>query len=128
LIFFFGGIEMNKEIVLTGIKPTGKVHVGNYINAIKPALQIAQNSDCTALYFIADYHGLTAVQDRNQFNELSYSIAATWLALGLDPERVVQWMAAPDQQDSILLEGAKKARELAAPLLEKVKQKIGRYR
>lgn len=80
---------MNNEIVLTGIKPTGKVHVGNYITAIKPALQIAKHSECTALYFIADYHGLTFIQDRNEFNELSYGIAATWLALGLDPERVV---------------------------------------
>lgn len=80
---------MKNEIVLTGIKPTGKVHVGNYIAAIKPALQIAKDSDCTALYFIADYHGLTFIQDRNEFNELSYGIAATWLALGLDPERVV---------------------------------------
>ncbi|MDQ6421275.1 tryptophan--tRNA ligase [Paenibacillus sp. LHD-117] len=80
---------MNNEIVLTGIKPTGKVHVGNYIAAIKPALQIAKNSNCTALYFIADYHGLTFIQNRDEFNDLSYGIAATWLALGLDPERVV---------------------------------------
>lgn len=80
---------MNKEIVLTGIKPTGKVHVGNYIGAIKPALQMAKDSDCTSLYFIADYHGLTFIRDKNEFNDLSYGIAATWLALGLDPERVV---------------------------------------
>lgn len=77
------------SIVLTGIKPTGRVHIGNYIAAIKPALQIADNRDCTALYFIADYHGLTFIQNREEFNELSYGIAATWLALGLDPERVV---------------------------------------
>lgn len=80
---------MSKEIVLTGIKPTGKVHLGNYIGAIKPALQLAGASDCTALYFIADYHGLTFIQDRDEFRNLSYGIAATWLALGLDPERVI---------------------------------------
>lgn len=80
---------MGKEIVLTGIKPTGKVHLGNYIGAIKPALQLAGASDCTALYFIADYHGLTFIQDRDEFRNLSYGIAATWLALGLDPERVI---------------------------------------
>ena len=80
---------MNNEIVLTGIKPTGKVHLGNCIAAIKPALQIAKDSDCTALYFIADYHGLTFIQNRDEFNDLSYGIAATWLALGLDPDRVV---------------------------------------
>ncbi|MEI2395991.1 tryptophan--tRNA ligase [Paenibacillus phytohabitans] len=80
---------MSKEIVLTGIKPTGRVHLGNYIGAIKPALQLAGAGDCTALYFIADYHGLTFIQDRDEFRDLSYGIAATWLALGLDPERVV---------------------------------------
>ncbi|MBD3919990.1 tryptophan--tRNA ligase [Paenibacillus sp. PR3] len=80
---------MSQEIVLTGIKPTGKVHLGNYIAAIKPALAIAQERPCTALYFIADYHGLTFIQDRNEFNDLSYGIAATWLAIGLDPERVI---------------------------------------
>lgn len=80
---------MSDKIVLTGIKPTGQVHVGNYIAAIKPALQIAQNSHCSALYFVADYHGLTFIQNRESFNELSYGIAATWLALGLDPEKVI---------------------------------------
>jgi len=80
---------MNGELVLTGIKPTGKVHVGNYIGAIKPALKFAQESGCTALFFIADYHALTFIQNPREFRELSYGIAATWLALGLDPERVV---------------------------------------
>ncbi|WP_409341024.1 tryptophan--tRNA ligase [Paenibacillus sp. MBLB4367] len=80
---------MTTEIVLTGIKPTGKVHLGNYIAAIKPALQIAKDSDCIALYFIADYHALTFIQNRDEFNDLSYGIAATWLALGLDPDRVI---------------------------------------
>ncbi|WNS45973.1 tryptophan--tRNA ligase [Paenibacillus sp. MMS20-IR301] len=80
---------MSKEIVLTGIKPTGKVHLGNYIGAIKPALQMAGTGSCSALYFIADYHGLNFIQDRKEFNELTYGIAATWLALGLDPERVI---------------------------------------
>ncbi|ACT00581.1 tryptophan--tRNA ligase [Paenibacillus sp. JDR-2] len=75
--------------VLTGIKPTGRVHIGNYIAAIKPALEIAKKQDRTALYFIADYHGLTFIQNRDEFNDLSYGIAATWLALGLNPEQVV---------------------------------------
>lgn len=80
---------MNRDIVLTGIKPTGRVHAGNYIAAIQPALRMAQENDCTALYFIADYHGLTAMQNKKEFCELSYGIAATWLALGLDPDRAV---------------------------------------
>ncbi|WP_211749061.1 tryptophan--tRNA ligase [Paenibacillus sp. Marseille-Q4541] len=76
------------RVILTGIKPTGEVHVGNYIGAIKPALQLAEQSQSSALYFIADYHGLTFLQDAKEFSRLSYSIAATWLALGLNPEQV----------------------------------------
>jgi tryptophanyl-tRNA synthetase len=79
---------MLKKVVLTGIKPTGRVHIGNYIAAIKPALQLAQTQDYNPVYFIADYHGLTFIQNKEEFNHLSYGIAATWLALGLDPDRV----------------------------------------
>ncbi|WP_195575168.1 tryptophan--tRNA ligase [Paenibacillus sp. 1001270B_150601_E10] len=80
---------MSNEIVLTGVKPTGKVHVGNYIGAIKPALGMASSQDCTAIFFIPDYHGLTFIQDRDELKTLTYGIAATWLAMGLDPEKVV---------------------------------------
>lgn len=80
---------MSNEIVLTGVKPTGKVHVGNYIGAIKPALEMASSQDCTAIFFIPDYHGLTFIQDRDELKSLTYGIAATWLAMGLDPEKVV---------------------------------------
>jgi tryptophanyl-tRNA synthetase len=80
---------MEAKIVLTGIKPTGKVHIGNYMGAIKPALELANMDGHTSLYFIADYHGLTFIQDRHEFNQLSYGIAATWLALGLDPDKVI---------------------------------------
>lgn len=78
-----------KDIVLTGIKPTGQIHLGNYIGAIKPALKLAKNSDYQAAYFIADYHGLTKIHDREEFRTLTYGVAATWLALGLDPEKVI---------------------------------------
>lgn len=78
-----------KDLVLTGIKPTGEVHLGNYIGAIKPALELAKNPQHQAVYFIADYHGLTKIHNANEFQTLSYGIAATWLALGLDPERVI---------------------------------------
>jgi len=54
---------------------------------IKPALELARSFQ--AFYFIADYHALTTARDRNQFKNRIYEIAATWLALGLDPERVV---------------------------------------
>jgi len=77
---------MNK-IALTGIKPTGTPHIGNYLGMIKPALELVEAY--RAFYFIADYHALTTVKDRNRLNQMVYEIAATWLALGLDPDRVV---------------------------------------
>lgn len=75
------------KIALTGIKPTGTPHIGNYLGTIKPSLELAQSFQ--AFYFIADYHALTTTRDRNELNRRIYEVAATWLALGLDPERVV---------------------------------------
>ena len=75
-------------ISLTGIKPTGTPHLGNYVGAIKPALKLAESSR-TALYFIADYHALTSVTDPKEMERDVYEVAATWLASGLDPEKVI---------------------------------------
>ena len=76
-----------KKIALTGIKPTGTPHIGNYLGAIKPALELAQNYD--ARYFIADYHALNSIKNPKLLNELTYEIAATWLAFGLDTKKVL---------------------------------------
>jgi tryptophanyl-tRNA synthetase len=73
---------------LTGIKPTGTIHVGNYLGAMRPALELADQYD-SSLYFIADYHGLTSVHDREKLHASIYDIAAAWLAAGLDPERTL---------------------------------------
>lgn len=75
------------QIALTGIKPTGTPHIGNYLGMIKPALELVQNF--RALYFIADYHAMTTERDPEKLNRQIYEVAATWLALGLDPEKVV---------------------------------------
>jgi tryptophanyl-tRNA synthetase len=74
-------------IVLTGIKPTGRIHLGNYLGTILPALELARSH--RAFFFIADYHGLTTTQDPATFNRRIEEMAATWLALGLDPERSI---------------------------------------
>src|SRR4051812_14703569 len=84
-----GGNFFMKQKVLTGIKPTGIIHVGNYIGAIKPALELVKNERFTPLFFIADYHGLTKIHNAVEMRELSYGIAAAWIALGLDTERAV---------------------------------------
>ncbi|MDM5155515.1 tryptophan--tRNA ligase [Bacillus sp. DX1.1] len=74
---------MGEKVMLTGIKPTGYPHLGNYIGAIKPALEMSKNREGKALYFIADYHALNAVQDPKLFREYTKEVAATWLSLGL---------------------------------------------
>lgn len=76
----------SRRVSLTGIKPTGVPHLGNYIGAIRPAIELAETYD--AFYFIADYHALTTVRDPGQLDEYSRSVAASWLACGLDPQRV----------------------------------------
>jgi tryptophanyl-tRNA synthetase len=76
-----------RKISLTGIKPTGTPHIGNYLGMIKPALQLAETYH--AYYFIADYHALTSVRDGAELRQMSYDLTATFLALGMDPEDVV---------------------------------------
>jgi tryptophanyl-tRNA synthetase len=78
-----------KKQVLTGIKPTGRIHLGNYIGAIKPALGLAENQSYNTAYFVADYHGLTKIHDPIEMKELSYGVAAAWLALGLNPDSAI---------------------------------------
>ena len=75
------------KIALSGIKPTGALHIGNYLGMIKPALDLADNYK--ALYFIADYHALTTVRDHKALNQQVYGVAASLLALGLDTEKII---------------------------------------
>jgi tryptophanyl-tRNA synthetase len=75
------------KVSLTGIKPTGEPHLGNYIGAIKPALELVDGTE--SIYFIADYHALTSVRDPKLMAHWTRSVAATWLAAGLDPARTV---------------------------------------
>ncbi len=78
-----------KKRVLSGIKPTGYVHLGNYFGMIKPAIELSQNNDYEGYYFIADYHALTTLENAEQMQEYLYNVACTWLACGLDPNKVV---------------------------------------
>jgi len=77
-----------RQISLTGIKPTGTPHLGNYLGSIRPALSLAKNESTQAFYFIADYHSLTSVHQGDQLRHDIYEVAATWLACGLDPKKV----------------------------------------
>jgi tryptophanyl-tRNA synthetase len=73
--------------VLTGIKPTGTPHLGNYLGAIRPALDLARRNDGRrALYFVADYHAFTTVHDAAVMRDSVHEVTATWLACGLNPD------------------------------------------
>ncbi|MCF7793632.1 MAG: tryptophan--tRNA ligase [Candidatus Cloacimonetes bacterium] len=78
---------MAKKIALTGIKPTGLPHIGNFFGMYKPALELAEDYDTR--YFIADYHALNSMKDPKLVKELSYEVAATWLAMGLNPKESI---------------------------------------
>jgi tryptophanyl-tRNA synthetase len=73
--------------ILSGIKPSGKLHIGNYFGMMRPALELAQKGE--AFYFIADYHALTTVRDPAELRENSLDIALDFLACGLDPAKTV---------------------------------------
>ena len=76
-----------KPISLTGIKPTGRPHIGNYLGMYRPALDLMKNY--LGMYFVADYHALTTMHDPVTMRDLVYEVAASWLALGLDPDEAI---------------------------------------
>jgi tryptophanyl-tRNA synthetase len=73
--------------ILSGIQPSGKLHIGNYFGMMRPALELAQKGE--AFYFIADYHALTSVNDPKELREHALDVALDFLACGLDPHRTV---------------------------------------
>ena len=72
--------------ILTGITPSGYPHLGNYIGAIKPSLDLLDEK-CDSFLFIADLHAVIKVSDPKKLEELSNAIAMAWLASGLDPNK-----------------------------------------
>jgi len=79
---------MNRTRVLTGITTTGTPHLGNYAGAIRPAIAASRREDVDAFFFMADYHALIKSEDPARIARSRLEIAASWLACGLDPERV----------------------------------------
>jgi len=74
--------------VLTGITPSGIPHLGNYAGAIRPAIEASQASNTDAFYFLADYHALVKCEDAARVAQSRLQVAATWLAAGLDADKV----------------------------------------
>lgn len=79
---------MSLTRVLTGITTSGTPHLGNYVGAIRPAVAASHAPDVESFYFLADYHALIKVQDPARVQRSTLEIAATWLACGLEPDKV----------------------------------------
>ncbi|WP_342316905.1 tryptophan--tRNA ligase [Lysobacter sp. FW306-1B-D06B] len=79
---------MSPTRVLTGITTSGTPHLGNYVGAIRPAVAASRDPGVESFYFLADYHALIKVQDPARVQRSTLEIAATWLACGLEPDKV----------------------------------------
>ncbi|SDU62699.1 tryptophan--tRNA ligase [Desulfobacula phenolica] len=75
---------MKNADFLTGITPSGTPHLGNYVGAIRPAVETSKNKDLESYYFLADYHSLIKNYDPKLRKQSALEIAAAWIALGLD--------------------------------------------
>src|SRR4030081_56814 len=73
--------------ILSGIQPSGALHIGNYFGMMQPAIELQKEAE--TFYFIADYHALTSLRDPEALRENSRRVALDFLACGLDPERAV---------------------------------------
>lgn len=80
---------MTHTTTLTGITTTGSPHLGNYVGAIKPAIQSVPDATGDSYFFLADYHALIKCQEPQRVHQSTLEIAATWLALGLDTDKAV---------------------------------------
>src|SRR3982751_4796867 len=73
--------------ILSGVQPSGKLHLGNYFGAVRQHIELQAQGNC--FYFIANYHALTTLQDGPRLAEYTRDVALACLALGLDPARAV---------------------------------------
>lgn len=84
-------MSAEKKIVLSGLRPTGRVHLGNYWGAVKNWVDLQDAYRCH--YFVADLHGLTTdYADTSAIREATLEAAADWLSVGLDPEKSVLYV------------------------------------
>ena len=77
-----------KEIVLSGIRPTGNLHLGNYYGAVQNFVKMQEDYNC--YYFIADWHSLTTHPKPEDIQQSARTILAEYLACGIDPEKSTQ--------------------------------------
>jgi len=77
-----------REIILSGIRPTGRLHFGNYFGAIQHFIRLQEQGHC-CYYFIADYHALTTISERTDFYRQTIDMLRTYVACGLDPKKSI---------------------------------------
>jgi tryptophanyl-tRNA synthetase len=80
---------MTRQTVLTGITTTGIPHLGNYVGAMRPAIESSRSPDVNSFYFLADLHSLVKNHEPKLLQQSSLAVAASWLALGLDTDKSV---------------------------------------
>src|SRR3989344_6457404 len=80
-------LDMSRKILLSGVKPTGRPHIGNYFGAIKQFVELQNSYQC--YFFIADLHALTSVQNKGELEKNTVGVLLDYLAVGLDPKKAV---------------------------------------
>jgi len=80
---------MSSKRFLTGITTSGTPHLGNYVGSIRPSVRHSLSANVESFYFLADYHALIKIDEPARIQRSTLEIAASWLAAGLDPERVI---------------------------------------
>ncbi len=78
-------LDVKKKRVLSGIQPSGVLHIGNYFGAIRQHILLQEENEC--YYFVANYHAMTTIHDKKTLEENTFMVALDYLALGLDPEK-----------------------------------------
>lgn len=81
-------MSQEQQVILSGIRPTGRLHYGNYFGALRSFLDY-QERGCLCYYFIADYHALTTISEREDLYQETVEMLRTYVACGLDPHRSV---------------------------------------
>lgn len=78
-----------KKRLLSGVKPTGRSHLGNYFGAMKRFVDLLNTGEYESFVFVADYHALNFIQDGPKLRDLTLNLVLDYIAIGLDPERVL---------------------------------------
>jgi tryptophanyl-tRNA synthetase len=91
---------MSKDIVFSGVQPTGEIHLGNYLGAIKQFLTLQNDSD--SIFCIVDQHAITVFQDPSELRSNVYSVLAIFLACGLDPKKSILFNQSAVKEHSVL--------------------------